>query len=153
LRATGRIPGSNRTVKGAEEEQGRCAARKIEASTRTIEYHAALAPLADVEAAAGIVTDGRDGTARAPAVVSTATEPLPALSIQIAGPTETPQGLINVGSVTSAGTDPGQPSEIMLVCTYVLLVCATAPIRENTGDGAHYKLAEPVLPLIEIEGT
>jgi len=35
-------------------------------------------PLADVEAAAGIVTDGRDGTARAPEAVSISAEPLPA---------------------------------------------------------------------------
>ena len=83
-------------------------------------------PCVDVEAAAGIVTEGNDGTAMAPAAVSIATEPLPALSIQIAGPTETPQGLISVGSVTSACTVA--PSEIMFVCTYVLLVCAKAPI-------------------------
>src|ERR1700722_6959232 len=72
-------------------------------------------PCADVEAAAGIVTEGNDCTAAVPAAVSMATVPLPALSIQMAGPTETPQGLISVGSVTSAGTDPGPPSEIMLV--------------------------------------
>ena len=84
-------------------------------------------PCADMEEAAGIVTEGNDGTAIAPAAVSIATEPLPALSIQIAGPTETPQGLISVGSVTSAGTVA--PSEIMLVCTYVLPVCAKAPIE------------------------
>jgi hypothetical protein len=84
-------------------------------------------PFADVEAAAGIVTEGSDGTAMAPAAVSIATEPLPALSIQIAGPTETPQGLISVGSITSAfGV---APSEIMFACTYVLLVCAKAPIE------------------------
>src|ERR1700722_11658521 len=84
-------------------------------------------PCTVAEAAAGIVTDGSDGTAMAPAAVSIATEPLPALSIQMAGPTETPQGLISVGSVTSAGTVA--PSEIMLVCTYVLPVCAKAPIE------------------------
>ena len=83
-------------------------------------------PCAEVEAAAGIVTEGSDGTAMAPAAVSIATEPLPALSIQIAGPTETPQGLISEGSVTSACAVA--PSEIMFVCTYVLLVCAKAPI-------------------------
>ena len=86
-------------------------------------------PCAEVEAAAGIVTAGNDGTAMAPAAVSIATEPLPALSIQIAGPTETPQGLISVGSVTSACTVA--PSEIMFVCTYVLLVCAKAPIERT----------------------
>src|SRR5271170_2193178 len=68
-----------------------------------------------------------------PAAVSTATEPLPALSIQMAGPTETPQGLINVELVTSAATDPGPPSEIMFVCTYVLLDCAEAPIWKMPG--------------------
>ena len=81
-------------------------------------------PCADAEVAAGIVTGG---ITELPAAVSTATEPLPALSIQMAGPTETPQGLISVGSVTSACTVA--PSEIMFVCTYVLLVCAKAPIE------------------------
>src|ERR1700733_8048278 len=51
--------------------------------------------VAGAGAAAGIVTDGSNGTAVAPARGSTATEPRPALSIQIAGPTETLQGLIN----------------------------------------------------------
>ncbi len=86
-------------------------------------------PCAGAGAAAGIVTGGSDGVAVAPARVSTATEPLPALSIQIAGPTETPHGLISVGSVTSAFTVA--PSEMMFVCTNVLLVCAEAPIDET----------------------
>ena len=90
-------------------------------------------PCADVEAAAGIVTKGNADAATVPAAVSTATEPLPALSIQMAGPTETPQGLISVGSVTSACTVA--PSEIIFVCTYVLLVCAKAPI-ESVPDRA-----------------
>jgi hypothetical protein len=85
-------------------------------------------PCAGAGAAAGIVTDGSNGTAVAPARVSTATEPLPALSIQIAGPTETPHGLINVGSVTVAFTVA--PSEMIFVCTYVLLVWAKAPIEK-----------------------
>ena len=85
--------------------------------------------VAGAGAAAGIVTDGSNGTAVAPARVSTATEPMPALSIQIAGPTETLQGLINVGSVTVAFTVA--PSEMMFVCTYVPLVCAKDPIDKT----------------------
>ena len=74
-----------------------------------------------------------DGMTRVPAAVSTATEPEPALSIQMAGPTETPQGLMSVGSVTAAGTEP---SETMLVCTYELVVCASAVTESMTEQTA-----------------
>ena len=82
-------------------------------------------PFAEASEAAGIVTFG---ITVAPAEVSTFTKPLPAASIHMAGPTETPQGLISVGSVTDAVP---VTSEIMFVCTYVV-VWASAVIESMT---------------------
>jgi hypothetical protein len=129
LRPAAHIPGGNRTIERAEEKRNKADVLPgISKIAELLLYTVPLGlPCADVEAAAGILTEGNDDTATVPAEVSTATEPLPALSIQMAGPTETPQGLISVGSVTSACTVA--PSEIIFVCTYVLLVCAKAPIE------------------------
>ena len=49
-----------------------------------------------------------------PLASSTSEKPVPVVSIQNSGPMETPQGLMRVGSVARAGTEP---SEMMFFWT------------------------------------
>jgi hypothetical protein len=67
-------------------------------------------PWVSVDAAGGMVT----AKALPPLASSTREKPVPAVSIQNAAPMETPHGLMRVGSVFCAGTEP---SEMMLVWT------------------------------------
>jgi hypothetical protein len=127
LRPAAHIPGGNRTIERAEQEQSRCAAWNIEDSGVAVVYRAARTAVRRRGSGRRYRDEGQRRCRDSASGGIDCHRAIASLIDPNGRTHRNAPGIDQRGSVTSACTVA--PSEIIFVCTYVLLVCAKAPIE------------------------